>query len=46
MVVVDSSTPVTVREISKSKLAKKKAEKKKKSNSGPTPTKVKPLKKV
>jgi hypothetical protein len=43
---VDSSTPKTVGEIKKSTLARKKAEKKKKSNSGPTPTKVKPLKRV
>lgn len=43
---VDDTTPVTVREISKSKLAKKKAEKKNKNNSGPSPTKVKPLKRV
>jgi len=43
---VDSSTPKTVSEISKSTLSKKKAEKKKKSNAGKKPTKVKPLKRV
>ena len=43
---VDSSTPKTVGEISKSTLSKKKSEKKNLSNKGKKPTKVKSLKRV
>ena len=43
---VDKNTPVTVGEISKSTLARKKSEKKRKGNPGGSPTRVKRLTRV